>query len=168
MRENIAIVSQDVFLFDYSVADNIRYGTPDAPIEDVIAAAKAANAHEFIDKLPQKYDTLIGERGDILSGGQKQRVAIARAILRDAPVLLLDEATSALDSYSEKLIQEALKILMKGRTTFVIAHRLATILDADTICVIKNGQIIEQGTDAELTALGGDYKKLKDIQFKTP
>lgn len=168
LRENIAIVSQDVFLFDYSIADNIRYGTPDAPIEDVIAAAKAANAHEFIDKLPQKYDTLIGERGDILSGGQKQRVAIARAILRDAPVLLLDEATSALDSYSEKLIQEALKILMKGRTTFVIAHRLATILDADTICVIKNGQIIEQGTDAELTALGGDYKKLKDIQFKTP
>ena len=166
LRGNIAIVSQDVFLFDASIADNIRYGVPDATMEQIEAAAKAANAHEFIMEFPDKYDNKVGERGMLLSGGQKQRIAIARAILRDAPILLLDEATSALDSTSEMLIQEALKKLMRGRTTFVIAHRLSTVLDADIICFIKDGRIIEQGTDAELYALNGDYHKLKDLQFK--
>ena len=167
LRNNIAYVAQDVFLFNGSIADNIRYGSPDATIEEIEEAAKSANAHEFIVDLPAGYDSPVGERGALLSGGQKQRIAIARAILRNAPILLLDEATSALDSYSEKLIQDALKRLMKGRTTFVIAHRLATILDADIICVIKRGEIVEKGTDAELSLLEGDYKKLKDIQFKT-
>ena len=117
-------------------------------------------------KFPKKYKSKVGEGGALLSGGQKQRIAIARAILKDAPILLLDEATSALDTQSEKLIQAALKDLMRGRTTFVIAHRLSTILDADIICVIKDGHIIERGTDAELVALNGEYKKLRDIQFK--
>ena len=167
LRQNIADVSQDVFLFNGSVADNIKYGCPDATDEMVMAAARAANAHDFIMEFPDGYDTCVGERGSLLSGGQKQRVAIARAILKDAPILLLDEATSALDTQSEKRIQSALKDLMRGRTTFVIAHRLSTILDADIICVVKNGKIIEQGTDAELCKLNGEYKRLRDIQFKS-
>ncbi len=165
IHKNIATVSQDVFLFKGSIADNIRYGTPDATQEQIEAAAKAANAHEFIMGFPNQYANPVGERGTLLSGGQKQRIAIARAILKDAPILLLDEATSALDSHSEQHIQAAIKNLMQGRTTFVIAHRLATILDADIICVIKDGRIVEKGTDAELYALGGEYRKLKDIQF---
>ena len=165
LHRNIASVSQDVFLFNGTVADNIKYGTPDATQEQVESAAKAANAHGFIRDFPNQYDNEVGERGSLLSGGQKQRIAIARAILKDAPILLLDEATSALDSRAEQHIQEALKKLMRGRTTFVIAHRLATILEADIICVIKDGKIVEQGTDAELYALGREYKKLKDIQF---
>lgn len=167
LRENIAEVSQDVFLFNGTIEDNIKYGAPDATQEQVIAAAKAANAHDFIMGFPHKYKSKVGEGGALLSGGQKQRIAIARAILKDAPVLLLDEATSALDTQSEKLIQAALNDLMKGRTTFVIAHRLSTILDADIICVVKGGRIVEQGTDAELVALDGEYKKLRDIQFKS-
>jgi len=165
LRRNIATVSQDVFLFDGTIADNIKYGSPDATQDEIIAAAIAANAHEFIIGFPKQYDNEVGERGTLLSGGQKQRIAIARAILKDAPILLLDEATSALDSQSEQRIQAALRNLMQGRTTFVIAHRLATVLDADVICVIKDGQIVEKGTDAELYARGGEYKKLKDIQF---
>jgi ABC-type multidrug transport system fused ATPase/permease subunit len=165
LRSNIAVVSQDVFLFGGTIADNIKYGTPDATPEQIREAAIAANAHEFIMGFPEQYDNQVGERGGLLSGGQKQRIAIARAILKDAPILLLDEATSALDSHSEQKIQSALKTLMRGRTTFVIAHRLATILDADIICVIKDGRIIEKGTDAELYKLGGEYRKLKDIQF---
>ena len=165
LRRNIATVSQDVFLFDGTFADNIKYGTPNATQEQITEAAIAANAHEFIMGFPLQYDNEVGERGTLLSGGQKQRIAIARAILKDAPILLLDEATSALDSRSEQLIQAALKKLMQGRTTFVIAHRLATILDADMIFVIKEGRIVEKGTDAELYAQGGEYKKLKDIQF---
>jgi len=165
LHKNIATVSQDVFLFGGTIADNIKYGNPDATQEQIEAAARAANAHEFIVNFPNQYDNEVGERGTLLSGGQKQRIAIARAILKDAPILLLDEATSALDSHSEQRIQAALKNLMKGRTTFVIAHRLATILDADIICVVKEGRIVEKGTDAELYALGGEYKKLKDIQF---
>ena len=153
-------------MFNGTIADNIRYGNPGATMDQVYAAARAANAHDFIMDFPNGYDSFVGERGSLLSGGQKQRIAIARAILKDAPILLLDEATSALDSESEKLIQSALKELMKGRTTFVIAHRLATIVDADVICVVKNGRITERGTDAELYAMGGDYTKLKDIQFK--
>ncbi|MDW2974556.1 MAG: ABC transporter ATP-binding protein [Alphaproteobacteria bacterium] len=167
LRENIAEVSQSVFLFNGSIEDNIKYGRPDATHEQVVAAAIAANADGFINEFPDGYETSVGEGGGLLSGGQKQRIAIARAILKDAPILLLDEATSALDTQSEKLIQVALADLMRGRTTFVIAHRLSTILDADIICVIKDGEIIEQGTDAELCALGGEYKKLRDIQFKT-
>ena len=167
LRQNISEVSQDVFLFNDTIEANIKYGRPDATHDEVVAAARAANAHDFIMEFPDGYNSPVGEGGGLLSGGQKQRVAIARAILKDAPILLLDEATSALDTKSEKLIQSALKDLMVGRTTFVIAHRLSTILDADMICVIKDGQIIEQGTDAELCALGGEYKKLRDIQFKS-
>lgn len=166
LRHNIATVSQDVFLFNGTIAENIKYGSPHATQEQIEEAAKAANAHQFIMDFPHKYHNWVGERGALLSGGQKQRIAIARAILKDAPILLLDEATSALDSRSEKHIQAALNNLMKDRTTFVIAHRLATILDADTICVIKDGQIVERGTDAELVKLKGEYKKLKDAQFR--
>ena len=167
LRQSISEVSQDVFLFNDTIEANIKYGRPDATHEEVIAAARAANAHDFIMEFPDGYNSPVGEGGGLLSGGQKQRVAIARAILKNAPILLLDEATSALDTQSEKLIQAALADLMKGRTTFVIAHRLSTILDADMICVIKDGQIVEQGTDAELCALDGEYKKLRDIQFKS-
>ena len=167
LRKNIAEVSQDVFLFNGTIEENIKYGAPDATPEQVQAAARAANAHEFIMSFPKKYKSKVGEGGALLSGGQKQRIAIARAILKNAPILLLDEATSALDTQSEKLIQMALKDLMKGRTTFVIAHRLSTILDADIICVIKDGHIVEKGTDSELVAMDGEYKKLRDIQFKS-
>ena len=167
LRQNIAEVSQDVFLFNGTIEENIKYGAPNATPDQVIAAARAANAHDFIMSFPKKYKSKVGEGGALLSGGQKQRIAIARAILKDAPILLLDEATSALDTQSEKLIQSALKDLMRGRTTFVIAHRLSTILDADIICVIKDGHIVERGTDAELVKLNGEYKKLRDIQFKT-
>jgi len=166
LRENIAEVSQDVFLFNGTISDNIKYGAPKATKAQIEAAAKAANAHEFIMGFPKKYETAVGERGQLLSGGQKQRIAIARAILKDAPILLLDEATSALDTQSEKLIQSALRKLMVGRTTFVIAHRLSTILDAEQICVVYDGKIIERGTDKELVAMNGEYKKLRDIQFK--
>lgn len=167
LRRNISEVSQDVFLFNDTIEANIKYGAPNATHDQVVAAARAANAHDFIMDFPKGYESNVGEGGALLSGGQKQRIAIARAILKNAPILLLDEATSALDTESEKLIQAALKDLMRGRTTFVIAHRLSTILDADIICVIKDGHIIEQGTDAELVALGGEYKKLRDIQFKS-
>lgn len=167
LRDNIADVSQSVFLFNGTIADNIKYGCPNATDKMVIAAAQAANADEFINEFPNGYDTIVGEGGALLSGGQKQRIAIARAILKDAPILLLDEATSALDTHSEKIIQSTLNKLMRGRTTFVIAHRLSTILDADMICVIKNGKIVETGTDSELYKLNGEYRKLRDIQFKT-
>lgn len=165
LRRNIAEVSQDVFLFNGTIEDNIKYGAPEATFEEVQVAAKIANAHDFIQSFPKKYKTNVGEGGALLSGGQKQRIAIARAVLKKSSILLLDEATSALDTQSEKLIQASLKTLMKGKTTFVIAHRLSTILDADIICVIKDGKIIEQGTDEELIAQQGEYKKLRDIQF---
>ena len=165
LRRNIAEVSQDVFLFNGTVRDNIKYGSMDATDEQVIEAAKTANAHDFIMKMPNGYDTAVGERGTLVSGGQKQRLAIARAILKNAPILLLDEATSALDTESERLIQASLEKLMVGRTVFVIAHRLSTILDADQINVISRGRIIERGTDAELSAANGEYRKLRDIQF---
>ena len=167
LRENIAEVSQQVFLFNGTIEENIKYGRPDATHEMVLAAANAANAHDFIMEFPEGYNASVGEGGSLLSGGQRQRIAIARAILKDAPILLLDEATSALDTQSEKLIQGALNDLMRGRTTFVIAHRLSTILDADIICVVKNGEIVEMGTDVQLCKLGGEYKKLRDIQFGT-
>ena len=167
LRDSIADVSQSVFLFNGTIADNIKYGNPDATDEMVANAAHAANADEFINEFPDGYNTIVGEGGALLSGGQKQRIAIARAILKDAPILLLDEATSALDTHSEKIIQSTLNDLMRGRTTFVIAHRLSTILDADMICVIKNGEIVETGTDSELYKQNGEYRKLRDIQFKS-
>ena len=167
LRNSIAEVSQSVFLFNGTIEDNIKYGNPNATHAMVVSAARAANADEFINEFPDGYDTSVGEGGALLSGGQKQRIAIARAILKDAPILLLDEATSALDTHSEKIIQSTLNDLMRGRTTFVIAHRLSTILDADMICVIKDGEIVEMGTDDELYKLNGEYRKLRDIQFKT-
>ena len=167
LRGNIAMVSQDVFLFHGSVYDNIKYGNPRATKKQIEDAARAANAHNFITReLPNGYKTNVGERGTSLSGGQRQRIAIARAILQDAPILLLDEATSALDTQSEKLIQGALDKLMNGRTTFVIAHRLSTVLDADKILVIKDGKIVESGTYKELCKQDGVYKKLKDLQIQ--
>ena len=160
LREAIAYVPQEPLLFHRSLRENIFYGKPDATDEEVRASAKKANALEFIDSLPQGLDTLVGERGVKLSGGQRQRIAIARAILKDAPILLLDEATSALDSESEKLIQDALEKLMKGRTSIVIAHRLSTIAKLDRIVVLDNGTIAEDGTHAELLKRGGIYAKL--------
>ena len=160
LRKSIAYVPQDPLLFHRSLAENISYGNQDATKESIAEAAKKAHAHEFIELLPQTYDTLVGERGVKLSGGQRQRVAIARAILKDAPILVLDEATSALDSESEKLIQDALKKLMEDRTTIVIAHRLSTIQKMDRIIVMDEGKIVEQGNHAELLKLGGTYAKL--------
>ncbi len=165
LRDRLAIVPQDVTIFAASIHDNIAYGKPGANRDEVIAAAKAAQAHEFIEKLEKGYETVAGERGITLSGGQRQRIAIARAILKDAPVLLLDEATSALDAASEKLVQQALDGLMEGRTTLVIAHRLATVLKADRILVMEDGHITEEGTHESLVAKGGVYARLASLQF---
>ncbi len=166
LREQIGIVPQETMLFSTTVRENIRYGRLDATDEEVVEAAKAANADEFIRQLPKGYDTQIGERGLNLSGGQRQRMAIARAILKNPRILILDEATSALDTESEKIVQAALDKLMEGRTSFVIAHRLSTIFDADQIFVIDHGHVKEQGTHEELLALGGLYSYLYSIQFK--
>ena len=165
VRERIALVPQETVIFAASAKDNIRYGRWDASDEEIVEAAKAANAHEFIAKLPDGYDTFLGEGGARLSGGQRQRVVIARALLRDAPLLLLDEATSSLDAHSEKLVQEALERLMKTRTTVVIAHRLATTRAADRIIVMDGGRIVEEGTHAKLTKANGLYASLARLQF---
>ena len=167
LRRQIALVPQDAFVFGANVADNVAYGSPNATREAIVAAAKQAAADGFISTLPQGYDTLLGERGVTLSGGERQRLAIARAILKDAPVLLLDEATSALDAESETLVQGALDRLMAGRTTLVIAHRLATIVNADRILVIEAGALVEEGTHASLLAAGGLYARLARLQFET-
>ena len=160
LREQIAYVPQETALFHRTIAENIAYAKPDATQAEIERAAKLANAHEFIEKLPNGYETLVGERGIKLSGGQRQRIAIARAILKDAPILVLDEATTALDSESEALIQDALVKLMKGRTSIVVAHRLSTIASLDRIIVLDNGKIVEQGSHAELLKKGGEYNKL--------
>jgi ATP-binding cassette subfamily B protein len=167
VRDRIAIVPQDVTVFAASAGDNIRFGRPDASAAEIEAAAKDALADEFILKLENGYDSPVGERGVTLSGGQRQRIAIARAILRDAPILLLDEATSALDAESETLVQTALERLMQGRTTIVIAHRLATVLKADRILVMDEGRIVEEGTHRSLVASGGIYARLASLQFDT-
>ena len=164
LRSRIALVSQEVALFDQSIRENIAYSLPGASEEQIIAAAKAAAAHDFIVTLPEGYDTLVGEHGVKLSGGQRQRIAIARAMLRDAPILLLDEATSSLDTESERAVQGALRTLQRGRTTLVIAHRLSTVVDADRIYVLEHGQVVESGPHTELLALGGLYSRLYGLQ----
>jgi len=166
LREQIAIVPQDTILFGGTIRENILYGRLDASEDDLIAAARAANAHEFITELPDGYETIVGERGIKLSGGQRQRVAIARAILADPRILLLDEATSSLDSESEGLVQEALERLMQGRTTIIIAHRLSTVQVADRIAVLDRGRLVELGSHSELLGSDGLYAKLYKMQFE--
>ena len=164
LREQIALVSQQVTLFNDTLANNIAYGRFDVSREEIIAAARLAYADEFIQNLPQGYDTRVGENGVLLSGGQRQRLAIARAILKDAPILILDEATSALDNESERYIQAALEHVMKNRTTLVIAHRLSTIKRADKIIVVHHGRVMEQGTHEQLLAMSGHYAQLYQVQ----
>ncbi len=165
LRERIGIVPQDAVIFSSSALDNIRYGKPGASDDEVKAAAQAAYAHEFITALPEGYDTFLGERGVRLSGGQRQRISIARAMLKNPPLLLLDEATSALDAESERMVQAALESAMRGRTTLVIAHRLATVQQADRILVLDHGRLVEEGTHAELVKHGGIYARLAELQF---
>jgi ATP-binding cassette subfamily B protein len=165
LRRLIAVVPQEPVIFAASVLDNVRYGRPDATLDEVQRACGEAHALEFIERLPHQFDTLLGERGVTLSGGQRQRLSIARALLADRPVLLLDEATSSLDAASERLVQQALERLERGRTTLVIAHRLATVQHADRIVVLDRGAIVAQGTHAELMRQGGLYASLAQLQF---
>jgi ATP-binding cassette, subfamily B, multidrug efflux pump len=166
LRANVGFVQQETFLFSDTIRDNIAYGRPDAPLEAVIAAARAAQAHDFIARLPQGYDTTLGERGVNLSGGQKQRLAIARALLLNPRILVLDEATSSVDTETEREIQGALDTLMAGRTTFIIAQRTSSVLNADEICVLAGGRIVERGTHADLILQGGLYKQTYDLQTR--
>jgi subfamily B ATP-binding cassette protein MsbA len=166
LRRQISFVLQESLLFRATIAENIAYGKPEATREEIIQAAQMANAHEFIEKMAQGYETMVGERGVTLSGGQRQRIAIARAIIRNAPILILDEPSSGLDAASEELVFDALNRLMEGKTSIVIAHRLATIMRADVIFVIKEGRVMESGTHQELLARGGLYAELYEIQFR--
>jgi subfamily B ATP-binding cassette protein MsbA len=165
LRAQIGIVTQHTFLFNDTLRANIAYGSHEKSTEQIIAAATAANAHNFIAQLPKGYDTMVGELGVRLSGGERQRIAIARALLKNAPILILDEATSSLDSESERAVQDALETLMRNRTTLVIAHRLSTVRRADEIIVLVRGRIVEQGTHDELFTRGQEYRKLYDLQF---
>ena len=167
LRAQISVVSQEAFLFNGTVRQNILYGNPAATEEQLLAASRAANCHDFIVHLPQGYDSHVGERGVKLSVGEKQRISIARALLKNTPILVLDEATASVDTATEKLIQEALEHLMANRTSFVIAHRLSTIRKADQILVLRHGEIVERGTHAELLALDGLYARLSRIQNTT-
>ncbi|MEA2197601.1 MAG: ATP-binding cassette, subfamily bacterial [Solirubrobacteraceae bacterium] len=167
VRDSVSLVLQESFLFPFSIAENIAYGRPGASREEVVEAARAANAHEFVVRLPDGYDTVVGERGATLSGGERQRVAIARALLKDAPVLILDEPTSALDAETEGSLLQALERLMVGRTTVIIAHRLSTIRRADQILVLREGRIVERGSHQELIDQGGHYARMHDIQHGT-
>jgi len=166
LRDLMAYVPQDTYLFEGTLEENIKFGGMSASHEEVVAAAEAAKAHDFIMEFSENYNTIVGERGVRLSGGQKQRIAIARALLKNAPILLLDEATSALDSESEQLVQDALKTLMNGRTTIAVAHRLSTIENADVIFVIDKGRVVEQGRHEELLSMNGLYNRLYMMQFK--
>ncbi len=167
LRKHIGFVLQDTALFRGTVADNIAYGHSGATHEQIVKAAKLANADEFIDRMPNGYDTMVGDRGSTLSGGQRQRIGIARAIIRNNPILILDEPTAALDTESESKVIEALERLMKGRTVIMIAHRLTTIRDADKIIVLKGGVVAEEGNHKELLARGGIYAELHNAQFAT-
>jgi subfamily B ATP-binding cassette protein MsbA len=166
LRSAIGIVPQEPALFSGTIRENIAYARPGASSEQIEAAAKAAHAHEFVERLPLGYETVVGERGVKLSGGQRQRVAIARAILKDPAVLILDEATSSLDTESERLIEDALAKLLVGRTTLIIAHRLSTVQRADRLVVLEHGRIVEEGSHGELLALGGLYARLYQRQFR--
>ena len=165
LRSQISFVLQDTVLFHAPIWQNIAYGKPEASRRELLRAAELANAHEFIEKLPEGYNTMVGERGVTLSGGQRQRIAIARAIIRDTPILIMDEPSSGLDAESEKMVFEALDRLMEGRTSIVIAHRLSTIRKADIIFVVDDGTIVERGKHEELIKLGGVYAKFHEIQF---
>ena len=165
VRRNFGMVLQDTWLFRGTIAQNVAYGKPDATMDEVIAAAKAAHAHSFIRRLPDGYDTVIAEDGGNISQGQRQLLCIARVMLRRPPILILDEATSSIDTRTEVLVQDAFEELMKGRTSFIVAHRLSTIKNADQILVMKAGNIIERGTHDELLAQGGFYKQLYESQF---
>ena len=164
MRNQIGIVNQETILFNDTIKANIAYGKPDASVKEIEDAARRANAHDFISKCPQGYDTIIGDRGVKISGGERQRIAIARALLKNAPILILDEATSQLDSTSERIVQEALDSLVSGRTVFIIAHRLSTVRNANRIVVLDKGVIVEQGTHSQLLEKKGLYKRLYDAQ----
>jgi ATP-binding cassette subfamily B protein len=167
LSRQVGMVTQETFLFHDSIRNNLLYANAEATDQELEQACRAANIHEFIDGLPEGYDTLVGERGYRLSGGEKQRVAIARVILKDPRVLILDEATSHLDSQSEALIQEAMELVMEGRTSIVIAHRLSTIVEADAILVMDKGQLVERGRHEDLLAMGGIYSTLYETQFKS-
>ncbi len=167
LRSQFGFVLQETDLFPGTIRENIAYGRPGATDEEVIAAAKLANADEFIVRMPHGYDSIVGERGDTLSGGQRQRIGIARAIIRNSPIMILDEPTAALDTESERLVVEGLERLMKGRTVIMIAHRLSTLRDADKIIVLKDGVVAEEGSNDELIARGGVYAELHRIQYET-